>query len=350
MLHNQAARIDDMIMHITSWEGALDLLRVAASSNHIKDTVIAGIATTIIAALCLAGILAALKSRWLYVIAPKLYLNTPLSDGQIVSLTLTNAGLLPEEDVALTFRSACKFELVATSKSTLAVSGKTISLPKLSRGESVSVLLLVEGKAFDQADIDSVESKGTKGKVVDSKEKVTALWQHFVVFPLLVAFLAVPFVFGTSVGSATGVSAWQYVNSKLELIGESKQLAGFKSQLQEDYSAGKLASALKDGRLAIDVREIVRRGDILTITIRISNGTGDILSVDASVDGTAGGRGPLDFSDSRADTFAMTPGEAKTLRFKVFQPEALSVQLLQGSYRFKVPSGGNLSVSQTITL
>ena len=33
MLHNQVARIDDMTMHITSWEGALDLLRAAASSN-----------------------------------------------------------------------------------------------------------------------------------------------------------------------------------------------------------------------------------------------------------------------------------------------------------------------------
>lgn len=130
---------------------------------------IAGITTSIIAGLLLAGIFGALKSRWLYVVAPKLYLNTPLSDGQIVSLTLTNAGLLPEEDVALTFRSACKFELVATSKSMLAVTGKTISLPKLSRGESVTVLLLIEGKAFDQADIDSVESKATKGKVVDSQ-------------------------------------------------------------------------------------------------------------------------------------------------------------------------------------
>ena len=33
MLHNQAIRIDGMTMHITSWEGAFDLLRVAASSN-----------------------------------------------------------------------------------------------------------------------------------------------------------------------------------------------------------------------------------------------------------------------------------------------------------------------------
>ncbi|MES2884812.1 MAG: hypothetical protein V4709_08405 [Pseudomonadota bacterium] len=137
------------------------------------------IITSVVGALCLAGIFAAIKSRWLYVIAPKLYLNTPLSTGQIVQLTIANAGLLPEEDVAITFRSGCNFELIATSKSTLALTGRTLSLPKLSRAESVTVLLLVEGRTFDHADIDSAESKLAKAKVVDSKDKVVAIWQHF---------------------------------------------------------------------------------------------------------------------------------------------------------------------------
>jgi hypothetical protein len=64
------------------------------------------IVTTVIGALCIATIFAALKSRWLYVIAPRLHLNTPLSDGQIASLTITNVGLLAEEDVALTIRAS----------------------------------------------------------------------------------------------------------------------------------------------------------------------------------------------------------------------------------------------------
>lgn len=72
---------------------------------------ISTIVTSVLGALCLAAILAALKSRWLYVVAPKLYLNTPLSDGQIVQLTLVNAGFLSEDDVAITFRSVCKFDV-----------------------------------------------------------------------------------------------------------------------------------------------------------------------------------------------------------------------------------------------
>lgn len=115
------------------------------------------IITSVLGALCVAAVLGTVKSRWLYVIAPKLYLNTPISDGQIISFNIFNAGLTAEEDVAVTFRQACKFELIGTSKSTLTANGKTLSIPKLSRLESVTIVLLIEGKAFDPIDIESIE-------------------------------------------------------------------------------------------------------------------------------------------------------------------------------------------------
>ena len=307
------------------------------------------ITTSVFAALFLAAIFAALKSRWLYVIAPKLYLNTPLSDGQIVSLTLVNAGLMPEEDVALTFRAVSKFELVATSKSTLAVNGQTISLPKLSRGETVTVLLLFEGKAFAPEDIDSVESKGTKGKVVESKDKVMAPWHHFVIWPLLFLVFGLPFLFGTYVGSEMKVSGLGYLDAKLEVFGASKQLAGFKI-VNESYPSGKLKDAVKANLLTIQVLEIVRRADILTLQVKITNNTGMILSVDASIEGTAGGSGPLDFSEIRVGKFAMAPNDSKSLKLKVYQPETSSVQVFEATYHFRALDGDSLYVSQIISL
>ncbi len=309
------------------------------------------IVTSVLGALCIAAIFAALKSRWLYVIAPRLYLNTPLSDGQIVSLTITNVGLLSEEDVALTMRPGCKFELIATSKSTLAVNGKTLSIPKLARAESVNVLLLIEGKSFDQSDIDSIESKGTKGKVVESKEKATALWQSVIALPIGLAILAVPFVFGTFIGSEMRVSALQYLNEKLELFGQSKQLAGYKNELSEKYAsvAGTLAGATRDHRLGIEVQEIVRRGDVLTVQIKVANNSKQVVVAEANLEGTSGGRGPLDWTDSRSESFALAPAESKTLRLKVYIPEQDSVKIIHGRYNFKVPGGDELTVSQMIT-
>lgn len=309
------------------------------------------IVTTVLGTLCLAAIFAALKSRWLYVIAPRLYLNTPLSDGQIVSLTVTNAGLLAEEDVALTMRPGCRFELIATSKSTLVVTGKTLSIPKLARAESVNVLLLVEGKTFDQSDIDSLESKAAKGKVVESREKATALWQGFIALPIALTVLTVPFVFGTFVGSEMRVSAIQYLNDKFELFGRSKQLAGYKNDLTERYVtvAGSLAGATKDGRIEIDVQEIVRSGDVLTLSINISNNMKQVVIAEADLQSVSGGRGPLGLTDSRSESFALAPAESKSFRLKAYIPEHASVKLIQGRYTFKIPAGDELLVNQMLT-
>lgn len=309
------------------------------------------IATSITGALLLAGILSAIKSRWLYVIAPKLYLKTPLSDGEVISLTIHNAGLLAEEDVAITLRPACKFEIVATSKSTLSVSGKTISIPKLSRQESVTLLILVEGKAFEYSDIDSVESKHTKGKIVETKEKATALWHSFVILPILAAVLLVPFAFGTVIGAEMQTSALGYINQKFEFFGQSKQLAGYKSNVTEKYEilAGDLKGALKDGKIEVNVTEIVRRSDTLTIAINLKNNSKRVLIVDAQVKGASGGRGPLDWSDSQQEGITLSPGESKNFPLKAYVPENEPVKLVQGTYNVKTPEGSELTIGQIIT-
>lgn len=307
---------------------------------------IVAITTSILGALCVAAVFAAIKSRWLYVIAPKLYLNTPISDGQILTLNILNAGLMAEEDVAITFRPVCKFELIATSKSTLVVNGKTISIPKLSKLESITIILLIEGKAFDPVDIESVESKSTKGKVVESKEKATALWQTIIVLPILLLLLAVPFAFGTFVGAETRVSAIGYLNDKFELFGQSKQLAGFKTSLREVHADKKFEGAIKDSRISIETTEIVRRGDVLTLTTSLSNNTKEPLMVEGSLKSSAGDKGPLSFWDERVENFALSPGEKKSVKQKAFLPELLSAKIIENSFSFENMSGDSIRTSQ----
>ncbi|OHX25391.1 hypothetical protein BHL63_13495 [Xanthomonas alfalfae] len=111
--------------------------------------------------------------------------------------------------------------------------------------------MLIEGKAFDPVDIESAESKSTKGKVVESKEKATAIWQNFVVLPILLAVLAVPFLFGTYVGAEADVSAIGYLNAKFEFFGESKQLAGYKVTLRQATSDDVFDGALKKGKISV---------------------------------------------------------------------------------------------------
>lgn len=167
----------------------------------------------------------------------------------------------------------------------------------------------------------------------------------------MLVILAVPFVFGTYVGSETRVSAVQYLNEKFELFGQSKQLAGYKNELTEKYTsvAGTLAGATKDRRIGIDLLEIVRRGDVLTVSIKISNNLKQVVVAEANLEGTSGGHGPLDWTDSRSDSFALAPRETKSFRLKVYISEQDSVKLIEGLYTFKIPGGEELTVSQMIT-
>lgn len=305
------------------------------------------IITSVIGALCVAGVLAIVKSRWLYVIAPKLYMNTPISDGQIVSLTLANAGLTSEEDVAVTLRPACKFELIATSKSTLVVNGKTLTVPKLSRLETVTVLILVEGKAFDQVDIESIESRHTKGKVVEKKEKATGAWESFVAIPIIALVMLLPFVFGTQVGADMKMSSTQYISEKLELMGNSTQLAGFKVESREKYAIGKLEGALKKSLIEIEISEVVRRKEVLTLVFRVSNNTKDPLLLDGDVSSTAGS-GPVDFWDSRTKTVPIAPGESVSVKMKTYLPEDTKVKIIHGDFKLKNLAGDYITVSQAM--
>ncbi|MBP8873739.1 MAG: hypothetical protein KBG55_05490 [Polaromonas sp.] len=304
--------------------------------------------TSVIGALCVAGLLAAVKSRWLYVIAPKLYLNTPISDGQIISINIFNAGLTSEEDVAVTFRQACKFELIGTSKSTLSVNGKTLSIPKLSRLESITVVLLIEGKAFDPADIESVESKSTNGKVVETKDKATAIWQTFIGIPLLLLILAVPFAIGTDVGARNRVTAIDYLNYKLDFFGQSKQLAGFKTSLRETYGDKNFTGAIKNSKILVETIEVIRHSDVITITTKFTNKTNQLVLIEGYLKSSAGDEGPLGFWDDRIKSVGIAPGASITETQKAFLPEKLAVKIIENNFTFESLTGDQVHAKQSI--
>lgn len=306
------------------------------------------ILTTVLGALSVAGIFAILKSRWLYVIAPKLYLNTPISDGQIVTITAFNAGLLAEEDVVISIRPGCKFELIATSKSSLTVKDKIISIPKLSRLETVTILLLVEGKSFDQSDIDSVDSKQASGKIVEKKEQATAAWQSAIVLPMLLVFLLVPFLFGNVVGADMKISLIKYVSEQIEMVGPSKQLAGYKSTFRQSAGSGILKGAFDKSRISIEIVEVVRRGDTLTFTAAITNHLDVPVMSEGSSKSSAGERGSVDFWDTRFESLAIAPEERKTVKMKAYLPEEISVKMVDISIRFEVPEGDSITASQLL--
>ncbi|MFB9245756.1 hypothetical protein IV454_09645 [Massilia antarctica] len=324
-----------------------DCKEFSTKSANRSRNLLTAIFNTVIGTLAVAGVWWIIKSRWLYVIAPKLYMTTSRNGEQIHSLSIYNAGLLLEEEVTMIIRPVCRFEIVGTSKSTVTVQGNIITIPKLIRLETVTLLLLVQGRQFEHADIESIESKATHGKVVANKENATAVWQSILVIPLLTIFLVVPFLLGTFVGSEMKQSMFGYIAEKYELIGSSKQLAGFKNTTNIRFGHGKLEKDFKESRVKITVQEVIRRGDVLTLMVDIKNSTGSAIIIDGSMNGTAG-KGTVDYQNSRTESFALAEGANKTIKFQVFLPEITSVKMIEGNYSFKTFDGDDLTVVQIL--
>lgn len=312
---------------------------------------IATVLTSVLATLMGVGLLAIFRSRWLYLIVPKLYLNTPLSNGHVVSLTLTNAGVLAEEEIKVRLKTTCRYEFLAGSDTTLKFENNTLSLPRLARGQSVNALLLVEGKTFEHSDIEAVESKLTSGKVVQNKEQVSAPWHHILIWPILIAVLLVPFSVGMFVGKLTGSDAIDFARKALlEPFAPSKQLAGYQVDLVERHAsiAGELANATADGRVTLTLVEILRRGDILIVTGEVSNQMRGTLVVDITSETSAGNRGQIEFEDYRVENMYIQSGSKKLFRVQAYLPEEVNPKVLVLDYSLRYKRDSN-SIEQSVT-
>ena len=223
-------------------------------------------------------------------------------------------------------------------------------MPRISRFETLTLLLLVEGKTFEVSDVEAVESKGTTGKVVQKEEQVSSPWQHLVILPIFLIVLLVPFSFGTWLGKEIQASAIDYLVGLFDPLTPSKQLAGYKVEAEELHPliAGQLAKATFDGRISLRFSEILRRGDILHMTLIVANNTKQTLIVDVSAKSSASERGPLGFGESRVDDAFIGAGAERALRIKTFLPETSSPRVVVLEYRFNLGRDSS-TLQQTIT-
>ncbi len=63
---------------------------------------------------------------------------------------------------------------------------------------------------------------------------------------------------------------------------------------------------------------------------------------------SAGDKGPLSFWDERIESFALAPGDKKTVRQKAFLPESLSAKIIENTFSLGGLSGDSLRVSQVM--
>ena len=117
--------------------------------------------------LALTLVLVAFRQRQLYILVPKLFEHTPLSDdGRVVEITLINKGWLMEEEVKVEFPPGQKIELLAANSAGVNYEKRTVAITRLPQRSDLKLVLLFEGSPPLAPITPKVTSKTSLGRLV----------------------------------------------------------------------------------------------------------------------------------------------------------------------------------------
>lgn len=296
-----------------------------------------------------AAVLAAFKSRWLYLVVPNSFLFSKIDDGQIVALTVLNQGLMAEENVVISLLPQANWKILGVSRSVVNRRGSTIEIPRIERQEKIQIVLHV-AKDFLRTEIESIESKYKRGKISADLDQAVGLPQVLVVIFLGLIFLAVPFSIGNLLGADTGKNIFEQASVEVADQGPIIQLAGYKNYMRESWAYGSLKDAVKNSRIKAEAVSVLRSGDILTLKISVRNSLKTPILVKGWYESSAGdGENKLaSLNDRHFNGIAVEPNQEGLFEIKVYLPEDFKVKILEGNLDIKTVGGDGLSLEHII--
>lgn len=244
------------------------------------------IIVTIVAALLASAIIGLVKKRRLFLVVPKLFSFSQLSDkGKIIELTIINRGFKTEEKIEIQLNPTCTYELVASTDGSTVLHKNKISVERLSGEDEITAIVLTEGKEFTREDIISVSSKETKGKLVKRLEDILPSSRLILIF-IIIFGLFFSFIFSLP-------TILEFVRKDISAgVKELKVQKNFHKgegwMITESYYESGISKYYKENELPIQVDSPIRREDTVSVTINISNKTEKILKLDGKLISPAG--------------------------------------------------------------
>ncbi len=217
-------------------------------------------------------------------------------------------------------RSTSRCELLASSKGSVSFQQNKISIPRISRFENITVVLLVEGKSLEKEDVDTFESKETVGKIVEKKEQINSVAQHVLIWPLSVLIFGLPFGIGSYIGKERNKSVVDYFKESIEPIRQTPESLVTEYRVEQSDLKGisetKLFKTAKAGVIQAKIAKVSQRGDEYKIEFLFSNKHSELVEFD--VTGKAPGIGGIEgFSERHISDFVVLPNSEKTSSIKL---------------------------------
>lgn len=252
--------------------------------------------------LVLAAILGWIRRPRLVVVVPRLFGYSHLTNrGNLVEISIFNRSMKTEESIELSLSKSLSFELVGANSQDVVLNEQKLIVPRIGAGDDLTVLLLVEGGQFSNADILSCLSKETKGKVVSGLENVpptasqrVGLVAFLVVIPLAI-FAAYHFSIdpasGEKKGSETSIKKENNDNSPIN--GESDIDAELRKNrtIREwlvpafyEQTSKRLYKEFESGNIAVMIGNVSKKRDIASIPFYIHNNSSLRVRISVSME------------------------------------------------------------------
>jgi hypothetical protein len=307
------------------WRFSLVHVRVKKLvEEHMNEaTILTQAALALIAGLVVAGLVALLNKRRLYVVIPRLFPHQELSsEGQLVEATVLNRGLYMEEDVRIELSPSCTYELIASTGGDITLGGRRITISRLPGNREETVVFLAEGSSFTKEDVANVSSRKAKGTTVDSLDVIPPATKQLGVLAAFTAGLFAFLFFGLP-WAETAVKTRKLFQGDRDYRAYV-QAEGW--QTDEEFFSSGMARYYKDEAFPIRIEPATRTGsDAISITIVVENRTEDPFEASGEVHSPAG-TGELGYWDTRfLDLFVM-PGKSMPRTMSAYLPESDEVQ------------------------
>jgi len=266
---------------------------------------------SIVAILIATALVNYAAQRRLYVVVPRLFPHSRLSDeGHAAELTIINRGPFNEEDVTIEINSKINFEIIASTSPSVIVKKSIISIARIPKGDEVSFVFNVEGGDFSYKSIGSISSKNCRGKVVEKLENVPVSFGNFVSAIVIIMFLCVTMAFiGYMVRDTNVFSIFdnEQKSDDHSISADSSSLNSEKLNYAETLSSigwenfdRYLSSAyfleIERPHFPVEITSVRRQGSVVLVDISLDNQGSDIMYVDASVRSPVDGRLPQSIS------------------------------------------------------
>lgn len=275
---------------------------------------------TVIGGLLLAALLGWIRRPRLVVLVPRSFAYSQLTDrGQIVEISVFNRGFKTEEAVDVVLNPRLRYEIVGANAQDIQLNKNKIEIRRIAPSDEATLLLIVEDGVFKADDITHIVSKETKGRTVSKLEEVPPTGAQRIA--LVSIFIAVPIALYGFIQSLDYIAETAAVGKFIAAVDpETVDLHNWTVPSYTKRTSNHLFLAFEQGKIVVIVLSPTRKGDIVSIPLKIQNSTERNLKFSAAMTTTSSEKQGASFERGVSDVIVV-PGQTEERTIRVVAPE-----------------------------